>query len=109
MYDINNLTIAGRLTKDPETKTLPSGTIISEFTIANNTSKDKANFIDCKAFKGTAEFVEKFFGKGDMIIVVGQVDQERWEKDGKKQSRIKIWAKEVGFGGSKSTQQDDPF
>ena len=65
----------GRLTKDIEIKTTQTGRAVTRFTIAVDSKhvKDKTNFINCTAWGKTAEFIGKYFGKGSLICVVGEI------------------------------------
>ena len=95
----------GRLTRDPELRHTGSGTAVCSFTVAvdngygDNRSTD---FINCVAWNKSAEFVEKYFTKGRMIIVVGRIQTRTWEgQDGKKNYATEVVASEVSFGESK--------
>lgn len=84
---MNLLILMGRLTKDPELKHITSGIAVTSFTIAVNRQKkdDKADFIDCVAWGNTAEFIAKYFTKGQMINTVGRLQvREYTDKDGNK-------------------------
>lgn len=102
---INKAILMGRLTRDPELRHTGSGTPVCSFTVAidngygDNRSTD---FINCVAWNKTAEFVEKYFTKGRMIIVVGRIQTRTWEgQDGKKNYATEVVASEVSFGESK--------
>ena len=105
---LNTITIAGRICNDLELKVTNTGTEIVSFTVAcERDFKDKngekqTDFIDCVAFKNTAQFVSKFFTKGRMAIVNGQLQTRTWEdKDGNKRKSVEIIANNVYFGDSK--------
>ena len=107
---INKAILMGRLTRDPELRHTGSGTPVCSFTIAidngygDNRSTD---FINCVAWNKTAEFVEKYFTKGRMIIVVGRIQTRTWEgQDGKKNYATEVVASEVSFGESKRSAND---
>lgn len=70
---MNNITIVGRLTCDPELKTDRSGKERCHFTVADNISKDEANFFDCIANGQTGENICRYFRKGNFIAVVGKM------------------------------------
>lgn len=95
--DFNNVTLMGRLTKDPELKTTASGKNICSFTLAVSGFGDKTNFIDCKAWEKTGELVSKYVGKGQRLLVVGELEQESWEKDGQKRSKLGVLVRELQF------------
>lgn len=105
---LNNCTIQGRLTRDPELRYTASNTPVVSFTLACERSRKNANgeydtdFIDCTAFGKTAEFVKNWFAKGMMAIVVGRIQSRNWEdRNGNKRTSIEINANEVLFGESK--------
>ena len=101
----------GRLTRDPELRHTGSGTAVCSFTVAvdngygDNRSTD---FINCVAWNKSAEFVEKYFTKGRMIIVVGRIQTRTWEgQDGKKNYVTEVVASEVSFGESKKNAEEN--
>lgn len=101
---INKVILQGRLTANPEKKEV-GGFSLCEFTVAwSEKVKDfeKKCFLRCKAWRGTADFLEKYFVKGQEIIVEGQNVTEEWEKDGQKQSRTICNVEKISFCGSKS-------
>lgn len=101
---INKVILQGRFTKKPEAVD-KGGFLLCDFTIAwSEKIKDteKVCFMDCKAWRGTAEFISKYFDKGQECIVEGQLLQENWEKDGQKFSRKILNVEKVHFCGSKS-------
>ena len=107
---LNHITLIGRLTRDPELRHTGSGTPVCSFTVAidngygDNRSTD---FINCVAWNKTAEFVEKYFTKGRMIIVVGRIQTRTWEgQDGKKNYATEVVASEVSFGESKRSADE---
>lgn len=106
---INTVALMGRLTYEPELKTTPSNISVCRFQIAvdrNYTPKGeerKADFIDCIAWRGTADFVNKYFHKGSMIAITGSIQTENYtDKNGNKRKSVEIVANEVSFCGSKS-------
>lgn len=109
---LNNCTIQGRLTRDPELRYTASNTPVVSFTLACERSRKNANgeydtdFIDCAAFGKTAEFVKNWFAKGMMAIVVGRIQSRNWEdRNGNKRTSIEINANEVLFGESKKDKR----
>ncbi len=107
---LNQINIMGRLTRDPELKTTTTGTSVTSFTLAVDrdfTGKDggerKADFIDCIAWRSTAEFVEKYFKKGSMAVVSGRLQTRDWtDRDGNKRKATEIVAANVYFGERKT-------
>jgi single-strand DNA-binding protein len=114
---INEVILAGRLTKDPEVKSLRNGKVCS-FTVACDRymGKDKdneADFINCIAWNQTAEFVEKYFSKGKKIIVKGNIRTRAWDdNEGKRHWVTEVWVEKVDFADSKkengSSKASDP-
>ena len=109
---LNHIVIMGRLTRDPELRKTNSGTSVASFTVA--VDRDRApegqeketDFIDCVAWRGTAEFVDKYFKKGRMIVVSGRLQLRDWtDKDGNKRRSAEIVADSCYFGDSK--KEDD--
>ena len=105
---LNKAILNGRLTKAPELKQTNSGKSVCGFTIAvdRNRDREKTDFIPIVAWGKTAEFVNQWFGKGDLITIVGRIEVRTYEdKNGNKRTATEIIAEEVLFGGSKSTGQ----
>lgn len=102
---INKAILMGRLTRDPVIRHTDSGKAVCNFTVAidNGYGEEKsADFISCVAWNKTAEFVDKYFARGRMIIVVGRIQTRTWEdRDGKKNYVTEVVASEVAFGESK--------
>ena len=110
---INRLILMGRLTKDPVFSQTQSGISVCRFTVASNRSYKSANgeqqadFINCIAWRGTAEFVSRYFSKGSMIIIEGSLQNNNYEKDGVKHYSYIVNAENVQFGESKSAAQSN--
>jgi len=105
---MNNVVLMGRLVKDPELRHTQSGLPVVSFRIAvdRRYSKDQAerqaDFIDIVAWRGTAEFVQKFFSKGRLIAVQGHLQVREWQdKDGNKRWATEVVAENVYFTGEK--------
>ena len=104
---LNHIVLMGRLTADPVLWRTSSGTAVAEFTLAvdrdyGKDSGKETDFITCVAWRGTAEFVSKYFSKGQMAVVAGRLQIRRWDdKDGKKQSKAEVVAENVYFGEAK--------
>lgn len=106
---INSTVLMGRLTYEPELKTTPSGVSVCQFQIAvdrNYTPKEeerRADFIDCTAWRQTAEFVCRYFHKGSMIALEGSIQTENFtDRDGNKRKSVTVVANNVSFCGSKA-------
>jgi single-strand DNA-binding protein len=94
----------GNLTRDPEIKTIPSGKSVCSLSIANNRVYTKngervteVSYFDIEVWGVIAENCAKYLKKGSGIIVEGRLKQDRWEKDGKTQSRVRIAANSIHF------------
>lgn len=105
---LNTITIMGRLTKDPELRYTKSGTPVTAFSIANDSDfKDKSGnrkaiFVDCVAWRNTAEYVSKYFFKGRMVVVKGSLDIRDWtDKEGNKRKNAEILVEQIYFADSK--------
>ena len=107
---LNHITIMGRMTKDPELRRTNSGTSVASFTLAveRDLSKEKeTDFIDCVAWKNTADFVSNYFSKGKMAIVSGRLQIRSWkDKEGNSRRTAEVVAENVYFGDSKKDAGD---
>ena len=106
---INMVALMGRLTFEPELRTTPSGVSVLRFQVAcdrnyQKDSKDRqADFIDCVAWRQTAEFISRYFHKGSMIAVEGTIQTSNYtDKDGNKRKQIEVLANNVSFCGGKA-------
>lgn len=104
---INLITIHGRLTQDPELKQTQSGVSVCNFTVAVDRSysngEDKiTDFFTVVCWRGLADMVAKYFGKGKEIIVSGEMQSRKWQdNDGNNRVSWEIQANTVDFCGSK--------
>lgn len=105
---LNSIALMGRMVKDPELRHTQSGTAVASFTLA--VERDYApeggnrevDFIDCVAWKGTGEFVSKYFSKGSMAAVNGRLQIRDWtDKEGNKRRSAEVVADSVYFCESK--------
>lgn len=104
---LNKVVLMGRLTADPEKRMTTSNTPVTSFTVAvdRDYSKEKeTDFINCVAWRSTADFVSKYFSKGSMIVVSGRLQVRKWQnKDGENRYSTEVIAENVYFGESKRT------
>ena len=106
---LNHITIMGRLTRDPELRRTGSGTAVASFTVAvdrdfgkNENGEKETDFIDCVAWRNTAEFISKYASKGRMVVVSGRLQIRSWtDKDGNKRRTAEVVADNVYFGDSR--------
>ena len=94
---MNNTVLTGNLGRDPETIFTQDGMQVTTFSIAFRSIKDKSNWIKVACFKKTAELAEKHLHKGARVGVIGILDEESWESDNGKRSKIKIIANSIEF------------
>ena len=120
--DLNRVVIIGRLTRDPELKFTPNGAAICSVAMATNKSykvndiqKDEVSYFDVTIFGKFGEMVAQYYKKGQRVAVDGKLQQQRWETDGQKKSKIVIIADSfqgLTFNednqGSKPQQQQTP-
>lgn len=81
---INKVVLVGRLTKDAEIKKTNNGTSVVDFTLAVNKDKEHADFINCRAWKQSADFLGKYGKKGQKWAVGGRCESDQYEKDGQR-------------------------
>lgn len=108
---LNQIVLMGRLTKDPELRKANSGITVAGFTLAvdRDYQKDQTDFIDITAWRKTAEFVGKWFHKGQMMALSGRLQVESWtDKDGNKRRSYEVVADNVYFTGKKEPQSGYP-
>ena len=106
---LNHITVMGRITKDIELRRTTAGVAVASFTIAcdrdfkSSTGEKETDFIECVAWRQTAEFIERNFFKGKMILVSGRLQIRSWQdKDGNKRKTAEILADNAYFADSKS-------
>lgn len=108
---MNKVIIKGRLTATPELKKTATDICVTDFSVAVNRrfNKEQTDFINCQAWRQTAEFITKYFTKGQEILVIGEMHNEKWYKDGEPRYSTRVSVDEVEFCGSKgdSNNQKD--
>lgn len=113
MTNINVAVVSGRLVRDATFRVFDNGNGVINFAVACNRSvkengewKDKASFFECKYFTRGAEKFSGYLLKGTEVVAEGSLEQETWETNGQKNSRIIINAKNVQLGSfSKNNTQ----
>lgn len=105
---LNKIVVMGRMAQTPELRTTGSGASVTSFTLAvdrdikNQSGSYETDWIDVVAWKGTAEFVSKYFKKGSTVVVDGRLQIRDWtDRDGNKRKSAEIMAEHVYFGGAK--------
>lgn len=103
---MNNTILMGRIATDLELKTTQQGTSVISFTLAvpRRMKKDTTDFIRCIAWRQTAEFISKFFSKGRMIAIDGEIQTRTWERqDGRKNTATEVIVNNAYFTGERAT------
>lgn len=111
---LNHITIMGRLTRDPELRYTQSQTPVASFTLAvdrdfgsRDGGEKQTDFIDCVAWRQTAEFVSKYFMKGSMAVVSGRLQIRDWtDRDGGKRRSAEVVVDNMYFGESRRRDGD---
>lgn len=114
--NLNKVMVIGRMTKQPDARNTPSGTVVCSFSVATNRSysvqgqrRDETEFVDVTAFGKQAETIAKYFGKGDEIYVEGRLKKSTWEKkDGSKGYRTDVILEKFEFGQKVAKRADGP-
>ena len=105
---INQVILMGRLTQDVELRTTSSGKNVAEVSLAVDKGNDQASFFNVVAWEKTAELMSQYTQKGSKVLVQGRLEQQTWEKDGKKNSKVVVIATDVTFLDSKSESTSKP-
>lgn len=111
---LNHIVIMGRLARDPELRHTQSGTPVATFRLAvdrdfkdKNTGERQTDWIDVVAWRGTGEFVSRYFSKGRMAVVEGRLQMREWtDKDGNRRTTAEVVADNVYFADSKRDGDD---
>ena len=108
---LNKAILMGRFARDPECKYIGDRKV-ANFTLAVDRGRKNANgerevdFIDCAAWGSSAEFVQKWFAKGMMAIVVGRIQTRHWEdRNGNKRVSVGVQVDEITFGETKKSRE----
>jgi len=111
---LNHITIMGRLTRDPELRYTQSQTPVASFTLAvdrdfgsRDGGEKQTDFIDCVAWRQTAEFVSKYFTKGRMAVASGRLQSRKWQdREGNNRTSWEVVVDNVYFGDSRRDNND---
>jgi single-strand DNA-binding protein len=103
----NKVILMGNLTRDPETRTTPSGQTVTNFGVAVNrtwksadgTQQESVSYIDCVAWSKTGEIIAQYVQKGRPLLVSGRLDQRSWDQDGQKRSKVEVIVEDFNFVG----------
>lgn len=102
--------LQGRLVIDPDLRSTPNGTSVTSFRIAvaRDYNREKTDWIDVVAWRQTAEFICKYFGKGSMILLTGSIQTRNYDdKNGNKRTAVEVVADQVYFCESKNTERQE--
>jgi len=106
---VNQVTLMGNLTRDPELRQTPSGQSVVSFSLALNRAykaqngdwQEATDYIDCVAWGPLAERVSQYLTKGRRALVQGRLQSRSWEQDGQKRSKVEVLANDVTFVDSR--------
>ncbi len=114
----NKVILMGNLTRDPETRTTPSGQSVTSFTVAVNRtwrnqsgeSQESVSYIDCVAWGKPGEVIAQYLQKGRALLVSGRLDQRSWEdkESGQKRSKVEVIVEDFNFVDSRGSTTDVP-
>ena len=110
---MNKVILMGRLARDPELRSTPNGVSVCTFTLAvsrrfkNANGEYDADFINCVAWRQTAEFISKNFAKGRMLGVAGSLQTRSYDKDGQKRYVTEVSVDEAYFAGDRGPAADE--
>jgi len=111
---LNKIILMGRLTRDPELRSTQSGISVTSFSLAverdfGRGEDRQTDFFDIVAWRGTAEFVHKYFRKGQLVAVEGRLQTRKWDdRDGNKRISYEVVADNVYFAERKSDSPAPP-
>jgi single-strand DNA-binding protein len=121
MASFNRVILVGNITRDPELRYIPSGTAVSDITLAvndrvkrNDQWVEETTFVDVTLWGRTAEVANEYLSKGSPLLVEGRLKLDRWEKDGQKHSKLRVVGERMqmlggrggGAGGSREPGGD---
>jgi single-strand DNA-binding protein len=105
----NKVILMGNLTRDPETRTTPSGQSVTSFSLAVNRTwkgqdgaqQESVSYIDCVAWGKAGEIIAQYLGKGRAVLVSGRLEQRSWEdkETGQKRSKVEVIVEDFNFVG----------
>lgn len=112
---LNQITLMGNLTRDPELRTTPNGQSVVSFSLALNRSYKDSNgdwqeatdYVDIVAWAGLAERVAQYLNKGSRCLVQGRLQSRNWEQEGQKRSKVEVLANDVTFLDSRGASEGD--
>jgi len=111
MGSINRVILYGNVTRDPELRYIPSGTPVCEIGMAMNDRRkgnngewiEEVTFVDVTLWARSAEIASEYLSKGSPVMIEGRLKLDSWEKDGKKNSKLRVVADRLHLVGSKGS------
>ena len=111
---LNHVILQGRLTREPELRQITDDAVALNFSIAvdrdyvaKTSGERETDFIDCVAYRNTAEFIARYFPKGAMILIVGRLTVRNWrDKDGFRRRSTEIRVEQAYFGEAKRREAE---
>lgn len=103
---LNKVILMGRITRDPEMRQTQNGKSMLKFSVAvdrGSGDNKQTDFINCVAWEKRAEFIHKYFGKGNMIAIVGSIKTGKYDKNGQTIFTTDVWVDEASFTGEKKS------
>jgi len=109
MASFNRVILVGNLTRDPELRYIPSGTAVTEIGLAVNDRRkgpngewiEETTFVDVTLWARTAEVASEYLSKGSSVLIEGRLKLDTWEKDGKKNSKLRVIGETMQMLGAK--------
>ncbi len=116
MPAVNRVLMLGNLTRDPQLSYTPNQTAVADFGLAVNrkwqgqdgAKRESVCFIDVRAFGTTAENVNKYLHKGNLVFIEGHLDFEKWDQDGQPRSKHRLTVESVQFMPQGKSKTDTP-
>lgn len=108
---MNQVQLIGRMARDPELRRTEKGTSVVSFALAvdRRFQRDTVDFVDCVAWRGTAEFVNKYFRKGKRVALTGSIQVRKWkDKEGNDRKTVEVVADSVEFADGKDHRAPVP-
>ncbi len=110
MASYNRVVLVGNLTRDPELRYISSGTAVTEIGLAVNDRRknqsgewvDETQFIEITLWARTAEVASEYLSKGSSVLIEGRLKLDRWEKDGQKNSKLRVVGEKMQMLGGRS-------
>ncbi|HZZ29315.1 MAG TPA: single-stranded DNA-binding protein [Pirellulales bacterium] len=116
MASFNRVILVGNLTRDPELRYIPSGTAVTDVGLAVNDRRknaqgewvDETTFVDVTLWGRTAEVASEYLNKGSPVLIEGRLKLDTWEKEGKKQSKLRVVGERMQMLGAKGQGSGGP-